>query len=219
MKKTNSLALGLAVLVLGALAARPAEARLIDLHAGGYAGGITGWGTTPGTPDFFDRRRGPGVGVAVGVKLLIFDLSTNFTQLFDSNGRAGTLWQGLIGINFDIPVGNQLFTDGIEKGKSRNVLRPIYNIGFAIGTPEPVKPPLDLAQISARGLVSYMGLSYEHFLNEFIGVGAEADFGYHYFFDGGKSMDPNMMAMSPLASHSSGYQLAGFGNVTFHLGY
>ncbi|MDB4983150.1 MAG: hypothetical protein JWM82_3902 [Myxococcales bacterium] len=221
MKKTNSLARGLGVvaLVAGALAARPAEARLIDLHAGGYAGGLTGWGSTSGTPDFFDRRKGPGVGVAVGVKLLIFDLSVNFTQLFDSGGRAGTLTQALVGINFDIPVGNQLFTDGIEKGKSRNVLRPIYNVGFAIGTPEPVKPPLDLAQISARGLVSYMGLSYEHFLNEFIGVGAEADFGYHYFVGGGKSMDMTMATTNTLSTHSSGYQLAGFGTVTFHLGY
>jgi hypothetical protein len=220
MKKTNSLALGLAVLVAGMLAARPAEARLIDLHAGGYAGGVTGWGTTPGTPDFFDRRTGPGVGVAVGVKLLIFDLSLNFTQLFDSKGSAGTLLQALVGINFDIPVGGQLFMDGIEKGKSRNVLRPIYNIGVASGTPEPVHAPYDNAQISAKGLVSYMGLGYEHFLNEFIGVGAEADFGYHYFIDGGKSMDTTMMTpKNPLESHSSGYQITGFGTVTFHLGY
>jgi hypothetical protein len=224
MKKTNTLArgLGLAALVLFvlvALAARPAEARLIDLHAGGYAAGMTGWGTTSGTPDFFDRRKGPGVGVAVGVRLLIFDLSANFTQLFDGNGRAGTLLQGLIGVNFDIPVGNQLFTDGIEKGKSRNVLRPIYNIGVAFGTPEPVHPPLDNAQISAKGLVSYMGLGYEHFLNEFVGVGAEADFGYHYFVDGGKSTDPTMTGKSTLATYSSGYQITGFGTVTFHLGY
>ena len=52
----------LAVFVLGGtlLAARPAEARLIDLYAGATAGGIAGWGTTPNTPDFFDTR---GAGV------------------------------------------------------------------------------------------------------------------------------------------------------------
>ena len=118
-------------------------------------------------------------------------------------------------MNFDVPVGNQLFRDGIEKGKSRNVLRPILNLGVAVGTPEPVKPPLDNAQISDKGLVSYMGLQYEHFLNEFMGVGAEADFGYHYFIGGEKST----LMMSSLQAHSSGYQLAGFATLTFHLGY
>jgi hypothetical protein len=206
-KHTLVRGLGLLTVLAKGLAARPAEARLIDLHAGGYGAGLTGWGTTGNTPDFFERRRGGGFGAAVGVKLLIFDVSANFTQLLDGNGRAGTLTQVLAGVNIDIPVGNQLFQSGIEKGKSRNLLRPIANIGVAIGTPEPVKPPVDLSQISHRGFVGYTGLNFEHFLNEFIGVGAEVDFGYHYFIGSSTSI------------HSAGYQLAGFGALTFHLGY
>jgi hypothetical protein len=198
-----------------ALAARPAEARLIDLHAGALVGGITGWGTTPDTPDFFQRRRGPGAGFEVGAKLLIFDLSANFLQLFDSNGPAGTLSQLLFGVNIDVPVGNQKFQEGVERGKSKNIIRPIANIGGAIGSPEPVHLPIDNAQISSKGIVSYWGLGYEHFINEFLGVGAVANFGYHYFIGGGVSEDPTVQNQT----HSSGYQITGFATLTFHLGY
>ena len=208
-----AVSLALTGFVVASLAARPAEARLIDLRAGAIGGGVTGWGQTTNTPDFFDRRKGPGLGVEVGVKLLVFDLSANFFQVFDSNGRAGTLWQLLFGVNIDVPVGNDRFRNGFERGKSRNIIRPIANIGLAAGTPQPVHPPLDNAQISSKGVVSYVGVGYEHFLNEFFGVGAEADFGYHYFIDGGKS------TLVANQTHSAGYQLAGFATFTFHLGY
>ncbi|HVZ75105.1 MAG TPA: hypothetical protein VHJ20_22135 [Polyangia bacterium] len=201
-------ALGLVIILVGA--ARPAEARLIDLHAGVRAGGVGGWGTTPNTPDFFDRRRGAGAGVDVGVKLLIFDLSANFTQLLDG----GTLSQLLFGINIDLPVGNQVFREGIEKGHSRNLLRPLATVGVAAGTPEKVSPPLNEAQISDKGLVTYVGLGYEHFLNEFLGIGAQADFGYHYFVGGGASM-----AAPSMHGFSAGYNFDGFATLTFHLGY
>jgi hypothetical protein len=210
-----SVALALTGFGVASLRARPAEARLIDLHAGAIAGGITGWGTTAGTPDFFQRRKGPGAGVEVGAKLLIFDLSASFLQIFDGSGRAGTLTQVLLGVNIDVPVGNQKFQDGVERGKSRNILRPIANVGGALGSPEPVHFPVDNAQISSKGIVSYWGLGYEHFLNEFVGVGAVANFGYHYFIGGGKSEDPSVLNQT----HSAGYQLTGFATLTFHLGY
>jgi hypothetical protein len=211
----SSLLLALAAFGGASLRARPAEARLIDLHAGAIAGGITGWGTTTDTPDFFQRRKGPGVGAEVGVKLLIFDLSANFVQIFDGNGRGGTLSQLLLGVNIDVPVGNQKFQEGVERGKSKNIIRPIANVGGAIGSPEPVHLPVDNAQISSKGIVSYWGVGYEHFINEFMGVGAVANFGYHYFIGGGKSEDPTVQNQG----HSSGYQLTGFATLTFHLGY
>jgi hypothetical protein len=210
---TTLLALSVATFGATSLLARPAEARLLDLHAGLQGGGITGWGQTSGTPDFFDRRKGPGLGVAVGAKILVFDVTGTFFQIFDTDGRAGTLWQVLAGINVDIPVGNDKFQDGFERGKSKNIIRPVANVGFAAGTPEPVHPPLDNAQISAKGLVSWVGVGYEHFLNEFFGVGFEGNFGYHYFIDGGQSM------LVANQTHSSGYQLAGYATFTFHLGY
>jgi hypothetical protein len=207
----------LALVVLGAtFAARPAEARLIDLRAGVIGGGITGWGETANTPDFFKRRQGPGLGAELGLKLLVFDVSASFVQLFDSGGTAGTLTQFLAGINIDVPVGNQKFQEGVERGRSRNIIRPIANAGFALGTPVRVHPPLDNEQISAKGFVSYVGLGYEHFLNEFIGVGAQANFGYHYLIDGGMSESPMTVG---LQTHSAGYQFTGFATFTFHLGY
>jgi hypothetical protein len=209
----SALALGAAVaafLVLS-LGARPAEARLVDLHAGAIAGGITGWGSDQ--PDFFSKRGRPGVGVEAGVKLLVIDLSFNFFQMFDGSGAAGTLSQVLLGVNVDIPVGNQTFRSGVERGKSRNVIRPIASFGGALATPKPVDLPLNNAQLAAKGIVSYVGAGYEHFLNEFIGVGAEASFGYHYLWGGG------MSEFVTGQTHSSGYQLTGFATVTFHLGY
>jgi hypothetical protein len=211
----RSLALALAAATLGltAVASRPAEARLIDLRAGVDGGGFTGWGNTANTPDFFERRKGLGLGVDVGVKLLIFDVSANFFQVIDGNGRQATLTQILAGVNIDVPVGHDKFQTGIDRGHNKNILHPLAEIGFAAGTPEPVKPPLDNAQISDKGLVTYVGLGYEHFLTGVIAVGAEADYGYHYFTGGGKSM----MAGSQL--YSQGTQLAGYATLTFHLGY
>jgi hypothetical protein len=208
MKTAVRVALPLVVLFGMVLAAPRAQARLLDLHAGGHVGGLTGWGTTDNTPDFFDRRKGGGAGVDVGVKLLVLDLSLSFTQLFGG----GTLSQALLAVTFDIPVGSLVFQDGVEKGKSRNVIRPILSAGAAIGTPEPVNPPLDNSQISDKGFVSYFGVGYEFFINEFMGVGAQVDYGYHYFFGGEKTM------LSPTQTHSAGYQLDGWATLTFHLG-
>jgi hypothetical protein len=201
----------LLALVLGGalLAARPAEARLIDLYAGATAGGMAGWGKTPNTPDFFDTTRGGGVGFNLGLKLLVFDFSTNFFQTFDSSGAAGTLVQFLLGTEFDIPLGEAKLPDG----QSQSVLEPEIAGGFGFGTPGPVSPPLNDSQVSAKGLVVNATVGYEYFFNPFIAVGAKGTFGYHYFFDG------DVVNSSNVQGHSSGYQVAGLGTLTFHLGY
>jgi hypothetical protein len=200
------------VAVVGALLVEGrAEARLIDLHAGLRGGGITGWGDTKSTPDFFDKTKGPGLGFDLGVKLLVFDLSANFLQVFDGSGRVGTLTQLLLSFVIDVPVGYQTFRN---TGKKRNIVRPALGAGVAFGTPGPVHPPLSNDQVSDKGLVTQMGVAYEHFLNPFMGVGVEGDFGYHYFVGGGASATAN-----DVRDHSSGYHLAGFATFTFHLGY
>jgi hypothetical protein len=197
--------LGLAVAAAGVLEARPAEARLVDLYAGAQAGGLTGWGSTAKTPDFFDKTRGPAIGFDLGVKLLVFDVSANFLQVVDGSGFEGTLIQLLLGVGFDVP--GSLF------GSSRSVLRPELAGGFGFGTPGPVSPPLTDSQIAAKGVVANASLGYEYFLNPFIGVGATAAYGWHYFFGG------DVVNSSDAARHSSGYHFYGVGTVTFHLGY
>src|SRR5450755_1980918 len=190
-------------------AARPAEARLIDLYAGATAGGFGGWGSTSNTPDFFDKTHGPAVGFDLGIKLLIFDLSASFLQAFDGSGTSGTLIQFLLGTEVDVPLGGAKLPDG----QSQNVLEPKIAGGFGFGTPGPVSPPLTDSQISAKGIVANATLGYEYFLNPFIAIGASGTFGYHYFFGGDVVNSSNVM------DHSSGYQLIGLGTVTFHLGY
>ena len=195
------------VLAAALLSARPAQARLIDLYAGATAGGVGGWGTTANTPDFFDTTRGPGVGFDLGMKLLVFDLSANFLQVFNSSGASGTLIQFLLGLEIDVPLGNLKLPDG----QPQSVLKPEISGGFAFGTPGPVSPPLTDSQVSAKGVVSNATLGYEYFLNPFIAVGAQGTFGYHYFFGGD--------VVNSSEGHSSGYHLIGLGTFTFHLGY
>jgi hypothetical protein len=192
------------LVITGLLSTAPAEARLLDLRAGGRIGGAVGWGSGS-TPDFYDSKSGPGGGFQLGAKLLVLDLSVNFTQLF--NG--GTISEGLLGFTFDIPVGTLLFQDGIEKGKSRNVIRPLVNVGFQMNTPSAVSLPLDNAQLFQKGLTTNFGAVYEYFVNEFIGVGVQLDYGWHYFLAGAKA---------PSTAHSPGYHFDGFANVMFHLG-
>jgi hypothetical protein len=198
-----------AALALAALLAapRPADARLVDLHVGGRAGGLTGWGTTANTPDFFEHTRGAGVGFEAGLKLLVVDLSVTFTQVADGSGTVGTLTQFLLGTNFDIPAGHLKF----ENGQPRSVFRPGFQGGFGFGTAGPVNLPLDNKQVSDKGFVSYATIAYEFFLNPFIGVGGQAQFGWHYFLGG--------QVVTNSEDHSTGYHLAGYATLTFHLGY
>jgi hypothetical protein len=204
---------GLALLALGLVLSaqqRAAEARLIDVRAGLLAGGVVGWGATDKTPDFFDTTRGGALGFEVGVKLLVFDLSGNFVQVIDSSGRTGTLTQFLLGFIIDAPIG----PGHTQAERNRLLLRPGVNMGFAFGTPHPVSPPLDSAQISHKGLVTNLKVGVEYFLTPYLGVGAEVSAGYHYFFGGTIVVtqgDANK-------SFSSGSHLIGLGTLTFHLG-
>ena len=208
MRNVKTAAIACAIAGAVALAGSRAEARLIDLHAGATAGGMTGWGTTTKTPDFFDHGKGGGVGFDVGLKLLIFDFSVNFFQTFDSHGAAATLTQFLLGTEVDLPVGNAT----LPNGQTRSIVRPGFAAGFGLGTPAPVSLPLTDSQLSHKGIVSEFKLAYEYFLNPFIGVGVEGDFGYHYFFGG-------MVGNASANDHSSGYHVIGLGTFTFHLGY
>jgi hypothetical protein len=200
----NRILFAVAALMLTGLLAAPAQARLLDLRAGGRVGGVVGWGSRS-APDFFDSHSGPGGGFQLGAKLLILDISLNFDQLFSG----ATVTEALLGFTFDIPVGNLMFQDGLEKGKSRNVIRPVLNGGFALNTPSAVHLPLDDAQLYQKGVTTNFGVVYEFFVNPFLGVGAQVDYGWHYFLAGGKA---------PSSAHSPGYHFDGFANLMFHLG-
>jgi hypothetical protein len=200
---------GLAVAGLGLATARPAEARLIDLHAGVLAGGMTGWGSDSRTPDFFNKTRGGAFGAEVGVKLLVFDLSVRFLQVADTGGLTGTLAQAMLGFEIDVPVGEAR----TEDGKRKLILRPGVAGGVGFGTPGPVQTPYNAAQISDKGVLTQFKLALEYNIYPLLGIGVEADAGYHYFLGGAAT------AVNDTQDHSSGEQIAGFGTLTFHLGY
>ena len=116
---------------------------------GPRAGGIVGWGSQAGTPDFFAKTRGAAFGVEAGVKLLVFDLSVSFLQIVDGAGRSGTLSQAILGFEIDVPLGDAKTGDGHRK----LILRPGTGAGVAFGTPGPVSPPLTNDQKIGRAHV------------------------------------------------------------------
>lgn len=196
-------ALALSVFLASVLAQRPARAddgRFIDVHAGLLAGGMTGGGSA-GTADFFHQISGPGVGVEVGLRLLIVDLSFRFMQTFDSDGRGGTLsYIPMLGPSIEIPVARHL------------VLRPSVAAGFGFGTPGPAHAPLSADQISAKGLLVMGKLGVERFFGPVFGLAVHAEGGYHYFVGG------SGLVNGTASDHSSGWQMGLFGSAVVHLG-
>jgi hypothetical protein len=215
---------GLIAALLLALAAAPAQARLIDLYAGPRAGGIVGWGSRSSTPDFFQTTRGAAMGAEVGVKLLVLDLSVSFLQVFDGSGRSGTLSQALLGFELDVPIGQWR----TREGRRKLILRPGAGAGVAFGTLGPVHPPLSNDQVSDKGFISQARLALEYNPYALLGFGVEGDFGYHYFV-GGQTVSTSLggpaggPAGGPVVNNSSSYsvgpQMALLATLTFHLGY
>jgi len=201
-----------AAIAAGVALARPAEARLVDLHAGIVAGGIGGFGTDSHTPDFFAKTSGGAFGAAVGAKLLVFDLTVSFLQVANSSGWSGTLAQALLGFELDIPVGPDRFEDeNGRKGRRKAILRPGFGAGVGFGTPGPVQTPYSESQISDKGIISQIKLGFEYNVHPMLGFGLEGDAGYHYFLGGA--------ALNDVKDHSSGYHGMLLGTLTFHLGY
>jgi hypothetical protein len=198
--------LGAAVLAAAVALPSVAEARMIDLRVAAQGGLMGGWGTTSNTPDFFEQTRGPGFGFDVGLKLLVFDFSVNFLQIIDGNGLSGTLIQGLFGTDIDIPVGHMK----LDNGESAHVLHTGIVGGVALGTGAPVMLPVTNDQLADKGFIARYRFAYEFFLNPFMGVGGEVNFGWHYFLGG--------EAINNASAHSTGWQGMLLGNFTFHLG-
>jgi hypothetical protein len=205
MMKRSSI-LGAALLAALAFPA-VAQARIIDLRVGGNAGGMFGWGTTSNTPDMFRQTAGPGFGVETGLKLLVFDVSISVLQMIKNGGLKATLIQGLIGTDVDIPAGQAK----LPSGQNVHIVHTGVEAGFVLGTNDPAVTPVTNDQLADKGFVSRYRLAYEYFLNQFMGVSVEGQFGYHYLLGG--------QAINSTADHSSGYHIVGLASFIFHLGY
>ena len=196
---------GVALLAALALPAA-AEARMIDLHLGANAGGMFGWGTTANTQDMYRNAAGPGIGVEGGLKLLVFDASVSVFQIL-KDGNSATLITGLVGVDVDLPAGNTK----LPNGESVHIIHTGAMFGVVLGTNDIAMAPVTNDQLAGKGFTSRYRLAYEYFLNPFMGVGVEGQFGYHYLVGPSGTVNNS-------ADHSSGYHIMALGSFIFHLG-
>ena len=73
------------------------------------------------------------------------------------------------------------------------------------------RSPPPPAQLAGKGFTSRYRLAYEYFLNPFMGVCVEGQFGYHYLVGASGTVNNS-------ADHSSGYHIMALGSFIFHLG-
>ncbi len=203
--KNRRATMGLALMAAIAVPA-VAEARVMDLRLSGNAGGMFGWGTTPGTQDMFRQASGPGFGFEAGFKLVIFDFSVSLLQIV-KDGLSATLLQGMFGAEVDFPAGGMK----LPNGQHAQIIHAGFAGGVVLGTNAPANFPVTNDQLADKGVVGRTRVGYEFFLNEFMGIGAQLDFGYHYLLGG--------QAINMTEDHSAGYHFIGLANFTFHLGF
>jgi len=218
-RRTGAVAVSVGLLLVGVPSLAKAENKFVDLHVGAavgaFAGGGSGTAQPPGSTkkaqtDFFEQVRGPAAGIELGVRLLILDLSARFLQAFDGGGRQGTLSQLSLAFVLAIPVGRNGLDSLGRAQPGATYICPSANVGFGIGTLGPIDPPLSNDQIAQKGLMTGGALGIEHFCGKFFSVEGRAEGGYHYFFGAQQALNAQ--------SASSGWQIAGFGFATVHLG-
>lgn len=148
---------------LGVLAgaAPAARAKVLDLYAGGRAGGALGWSGS---------ARGAGVGFEAGAELLGVDGSLSYLYLFES----GRLTELLLSVDGDFGL------DGAER--STTFLRLGVGGGAAILTRKPPDPALDPREVSRTGVVGQVSFALEQHLGDFVIAGLELLGGFHHLF-------------------------------------
>jgi len=198
-------------------AARPANAKLVEVYGNARLGGVGGKGLSTlemRSTDFFEATNGLGLGLEAGIELLFIDVFANFTQLVGASGLTGTLTQLLAGIDLDVALDGGVLTTvaGVKKDTpARTFARLGVAAGLAAGTPAPVDPPLNDAQISDKGVVAQATFAVDYKLNRLLSVGFELNGGYHYFFAGAGA------AANDTTNHSKGLHFMGFVNLGFRL--
>ena len=147
----------------------------------GTPAAMFGWGTTANTQDMFRQRGGPrhrrrGRPQAAGLRLL-----RQRVRRSSRTATSATLIQGLVGMDVDLPAGNTKLPNGAERAH-----HPHRGAGSA-SCSGPTTSPWRRStndQLADKGFTSRYRLAYEYFLNPFMGVGGEGQFGYHYLVGG-----------------------------------
>jgi hypothetical protein len=168
-------------IVLGALAmAAPtaAHAKIFELTAGSYAGGMSGWGEAkdPDTAiDFFDRTHGGLVGVEVGAEVLEISALVSFAKVATGDSR-GTFTQFLLGFDGEFGVD--------DLTQPRTFLRLGGFAGVGVGTQPTVVSLADMRRVADHGPVLQATVALDHYILPVLSLGLEARAGYHFFVPG-----------------------------------
>lgn len=201
-------------LVLGA-GSRPAEAKLLEVYADAYVGGL--YGTEPKFnsvvtqkpdmtrgDDFFSDNSGGLLGLRAGVEVLYTDIYLQFDQLISLRGFSGSTLQAMLGWDF-----------GIGDGPWRGTLGAYGGVVF--GFPYTPHFPIDTSQIATIGLAAEGQAGVERVLNRLFRLQLIATVGYHYMFAGS---EPVTIDVAGNTSHTvtHGFHLLLKAGIRFNLG-
>lgn len=194
---------------------RPAEAKLLEVYADAYVGGM--YGTEPkfnsvvtqkpdntvGT-DFFTDNSGGLLGLRAGIEVLYTDIYLQFDQLITSRGFSGSTLQAMLGWDF-----------GIGDGAWRGTLGG-YG-GMIFGFPYTPHFPIDSSQIATIGVAVEGQAGVERVLNRLLRLQLIATVGYHYMFAGSESIVVDSSG-NTANTVTHGFHLLIKGGIRFNLG-
>jgi hypothetical protein len=192
-----------------------AEARLIEIWADGYIGGM--YGTEPKfctscvtqTPDgqrgadFFHDQSGGLLGLRAGVEVLFTDVYLQFDQFLTPNGFSGSSLQAMLG--WDL---------GIGSGKWTGTLGGFG--GMVFGFPYTPHPPIDKSQIATVGVAVEGQGGVECNFSRYWALQAIATVGYHYMFAGSRTIELGPGISEATRTH--GFHLMLKAGIRFHIG-
>ena len=173
-----------ASLLLGGLAlvggGGRAEAKLLEVYADAYAGGMLGTepkfnsvvtqkpDMTRGN-DFYQDNSGALLGLRAGIEVLYTDFYVQFDQMITDRGFSASTLQGMLGWDFEL-----------GDGPWRGTLGAFGGMVFAF----PYTPhfPIDTSQIAKIGVTGEIQGGAERVLNRLFRLQLIGTVGYHYMF-------------------------------------
>lgn len=202
------------LLLIGLLAffvsSKRAEARLLEIYADGYLGGMYGTEpkfnsrVTPQGTDFFHDQSGGLLGLRAGVEVLYTDIYLQFDQFMTPRGFSGSTLQAMVGWDFGLGSGDWTGTLGGYGG-------------LVFGFPYTPHPPIDNDQIATIGVALEGQGGAEYNINRFLAVQMIATLGYHYMFAGAHPVLFNESGMSA-STQTHGFHLMLKAGIRFHIG-
>lgn len=197
---------------LGLSGAFHRSAHALEFYVDGYGGGMYATPTLGGIltqkptgqvgGEFFALNQGGLLGARVGVEVFYTDVYVQFDQFFNQQGAIGSVFQPMIGWDFD-------FGQGAWRGSVGGYVGGIFGLMY---TPQ---FPIDKEQIATRGIALEAQVGGEYRLNSMLALQLFGTVGYHYLFGGAIEVD-NLGSLQASSTH--GFHLMGKLGLRFRLG-